>query len=155
MLKVCQGSPGELAEEKIKEEFTMATAKTPKAAEAEKIQKAEETVKVEKAEKVEKAAEKVEKAAVKEEKVKKKAEKVEKKTEKKAAAKPAQKEEEVFVQFGSEEWNVAQLKQAAQDAYVAEGHRASTIKKLSVYIKPEEHKAYYVINEKITGSVDL
>ena len=133
----------------------MATAKTPKAAEAEKIQKAEETVKVEKAEKVEKAAEKVEKAAVKEEKVKKKAEKVEKKTEKKAAAKPAQKEEEVFVQFGSEEWNVAQLKQAAQDAYVAEGHRASTIKKLSVYIKPEEHKAYYVINEKITGSVDL
>ena len=159
MLKVCQGSPGELAEEKIKEEFTMATAKTPKAAEAEKIQKAEETVKVEKAEKVEKAAEKVEKAAVKEEKaaekVEKKAEKVEKKTEKKAAAKPAQKEEEVFVQFGSEEWNVAQLKQAAQDAYVAEGHRASTIKKLSVYIKPEEHKAYYVINEKITGSVDL
>ena len=130
----------------------MATAKTPKAAEAEKILKAEETVKVEKAEKVEKAAVKEEKAA---EKVEKKAEKVEKKTEKKAAAKPAQKEEEVFVQFGSEEWNVAQLKQAAQDAYVAEGHRASTIKKLSVYIKPEEHKAYYVINEKITGSVDL
>ena len=152
MLKVCQGSPGELAEEKIKEEFTMATAKTPKAAEAEKLLKAEETVKVEKAEKVEKAAVKEEKAA---EKVEKKAEKVEKKTEKKAAAKPAQKEEEVFVQFGSEEWNVAQLKQAAQDAYVAEGHRASTIKKLSVYIKPEEHKAYYVINEKITGSVDL
>ncbi len=152
MLKVCQGSPGKLAEEKSKEEFTMATAKTPKAAEAEKILKAEETVKVEKAEKVEKAAVKEEKAA---EKVEKKAEKVEKKTEKKAAAKPAQKEEEIFVQFGSEEWNVAQLKQAAQDAYVAEGHRASTIKKLSVYIKPEEHKAYYVINEKITGSVDL
>lgn len=48
-----------------------------------------------------------------------------------------------------------QLKQAAQAAYVAEGHRASTIKKLSLYVKPEERKAYYVINEKVTGSVSF
>ena len=121
----------------------MATAKTPKAPEAEKIQKVEETVKAEKAEKVEK--------------VEKKAEKAEKKVEKKAAAKPAaaQKVEEVVIQFGGSEWTVAQLKQAAQDAYVAEGHRASTIKKLTVYVKPEERTAYYVINDKITGSVAI
>ena len=83
-----------------------------------------------------------------------KAEKVEKKAEKKTAAKPAaQKVEEVLIQFGGEEWNVEQLKQAAQAAYVAEGHRASTIKKLTVYVKPEERMAYYVVNDKITGSV--
>lgn len=118
----------------------MATAKTPKAPEAEKIQKVEETVKAKKVEKVEK-----------------KAEKAEKKVEKKAAAKPAaaQKVEEVVIQFGGSEWTVAQLKQAAQDAYVAEGHRASTIKKLTVYVKPEERMAYYVINDKITGSVAI
>lgn len=125
----------------------MAIVKPTKAVEAEKVQKAAEAEKVQEAVKVEKA-EKVEKAA---EKVEKKAEKAEKKT----SAKPAQKVEEVFLQFGGEEWNVAQLKQAAQDAYVAEGHRASTIKKLSVYVKPEERKAYYVVNDKITGSVEF
>ncbi len=129
----------------------MAIVKPTKAVEAEKVQKAAEAEKVQEAVKVEKA-EKVEKAA---EKVEKKAEKAEKKTEKKTSAKPAQKVEEVFLQFGGEEWNVAQLKQAAQDAYVAEGHRASTIKKLSVYVKPEERKAYYVVNDKITGSVEF
>lgn len=142
MLKACCGTHSVLVEEKSKEEYTMATAKTPKAPEAEKIQKVEETVKAEKAEKVEK--------------VEKKAEKAEKKVEKKAAAKPAaQKVEEVVIQFGGAEWTVAQLKQAAQDAYVAEGHRASTIKKLTVYVKPEERMAYYVINDKITGSVAI
>ena len=50
---------------------------------------------------------------------------------------------------------MAQLKQAAQDAYVAEGHRASTIKKLSVYVKPEERKAYYVVNDKAAGNIEL
>lgn len=126
----------------------MAIVKPTKAVEAEKVQKAAEAEKVQEAVKVEKA----EKAA---EKVEKKAERAEKKTEKKTSAKPAQKVEEVFLQFGGEEWNVAQLKQAAQDAYVAEGHRASTIKKLSVYVKPEERKAYYVVNDKITGSVEF
>lgn len=134
----------------------MATAKTPKAPEAVKIQKVEEAVKAVKTAPVEK----VEKETVKPvktepvEKVEKKAVKAEKKVEKKAAAKPAaaQKVEEVVIQFGGVEWTEAQLKQAAQDAYVAEGHRASTIKKLTVYVKPEERMAYYVINEKVTGS---
>ena len=134
----------------------MATAKTPKAPEAVKIQKVEEAVKAVKTTPVEK----VEKETVKPvktepvEKVEKKTVKAEKKVEKKAAAKPAaaQKVEEVVIQFGGAEWTEAQLKQAAQDAYVAEGHRASTIKKLTVYVKPEERMAYYVINEKVTGS---
>ncbi len=134
----------------------MATAKTPKAPEAVKIQKVEEAVKAEPVEKVEKEAVKAAKTEPVE-KVEKKAVKAEKKVEKKAAAKPAaaQKVEEVVIQFGGAEWTEAQLKQAAQDAYVAEGHRASTIKKLTVYVKPEEHMAYYVINDKITGSVAI
>ena len=146
MLNILLGERKECVAQTCKEEFTMVTAKTPKAPEAEKLQKAAETAAPVKAEKVEKQAEKVEKKAVK----------TEKKAEKKPAAKQAvQKTEEVLVQFGGSEWNVEQLKQAAQDAYVADGHRASTIKKLSLYIKPEERMAYYVINDKITGSVAL
>lgn len=82
------------------------------------------------------------------------------KTAKKAAPKTAAKAaleqtEEVLVQFGAKEWNTAKLAQQAKAAYVAEGHRASTIKKFCLYIKPEDGKAYYVINDKATGSVDL
>mgnify|MGYP001074413526 FL=1 len=39
--------------------------------------------------------------------------------------------------------------------YVADGHRESSIKSMQVYIKPEENSAYYVINDKINGRIDL
>ena len=75
---------------------------------------------------------------------------------KKAAAKPAaEKITEVFVQYGDGEWKTDDLVQQVKDAFAAEGHRVANIRKLSLYVKPEEKKAYYVINEKISGSVDL
>ena len=75
---------------------------------------------------------------------------------KKAAPKAApEKAEEVYVQFGDGEWKTADLVQRVKDAFVAEGHRAANIRKLALYIKPEERKAYYVINDKVSGSVDL
>jgi len=43
----------------------------------------------------------------------------------------------------------------AKNEFVAEGHRASSIKSLQVYLKPEEFAAYYVINQKFAGRVDL
>ena len=74
---------------------------------------------------------------------------------KKAAPAKAPVVEEVYVQFAGEEWKVADLAERAKAAYLAEGHRASGIKKMAVYVKPEEGKAYYVINDKESGSVDL
>ena len=43
----------------------------------------------------------------------------------------------------------------AKKAWEAEGHRASSIKSLDIYVKPEEFAAYYVINGKDTGKVEL
>ena len=71
------------------------------------------------------------------------------------AAKSVQKVEEVYLQFGADEWLVADLTDRVKAAYTAEGHRASAIKKLSLYVKPEERKAYYVINDTATGSIEL
>ena len=65
------------------------------------------------------------------------------------------KSEEVYLQFGGREWKTSDLVQQVRSAYVAEGHRASGIRKLSVYVKPDEGKAYYVVNNKASGSVDL
>lgn len=75
---------------------------------------------------------------------------------KRAAVKaPAQKVEELYLQFGGQEWNVSECRERATAAFVAAGHRASTIKKLAIYLKPEEGKAYYVVNDKENGSIDL
>ena len=74
----------------------------------------------------------------------------------KAAPKAApQKEEEMILQLQEGQWDLSAVKEQVLAAYAAEGHRTSAIKKLSIYLKPEERKAYYVINDKATGDVDL
>ena len=78
-----------------------------------------------------------------------------KKAAAKKAAKPAEKVEEVYVQFAGQELFTAEVLERAKQAYVAEGHRESSIKSIRLYIKPEEHMAYYVINEKIAGGVPV
>ena len=111
-------------------------------------EKAAETV-VEQASKpvTEKAAETV---------AKPKAAKAKKQPAAKGGSKAApQKTEDIFVQFGSGEWNVSELAERAKAAYLAEGHRAASIKKLCLYVKPEDGKAYYVVNDKAAGNIEL
>ena len=42
-----------------------------------------------------------------------------------------------------------------KDAYVAEGHTADSVKKIRVYIKPEEGMAYYVVNDDYASGISL
>ena len=98
-------------------------------------------------------------AAVKEEKpVKKEAAKkepVKKTAAKKAAAPKKDAEATVYVQYQDAEIEPKKVLEQVKTDWVNAGHRASSIKKVDLYIKPEESKAYWVINEKETGSVDL
>lgn len=112
---------------------------------------------------VEKKAEEV-KAVVEEKttesvaEVKKAAGKVKEKATKKTRAAKAAKaalKPEVFVQFQDKEGIVEDAIEKAKAQFVAEGHRESSIKSLRVYLKPEDGAAYYVINDKIAGRVDL
>ncbi len=106
---------------------------------------AETTVK-----KAEAAAEaKAETAAKKVEKAKTTAKKAVKKTVKEPA------KTELIVEFQGNAASIANLEDKVKAQFVAEGHRAGCIKTLNIYIKPEDYKAYYVINDKFTGSVDL
>lgn len=70
----------------------------------------------------------------------------------KKAAAPA-KAEVIKVQFGGNEYDTAAIVEAVKAAYKAENK--SAIKTLSVYIKPEENAAYYVVNDKVNGKVDI
>ena len=125
----------------------MAVANNAKAAETNVTEKAPEIA-------VEKAAET--KTAVKAA-AKKTAEKVgtAKKT---AAAKKAEKAPlipEIKIQFAGNEADEDEIVNAIKNKYVSEGHRASAIKSLQIYLKPEENAAYYVINQKSMGMVPL
>jgi hypothetical protein len=88
----------------------------------------------------------------------KKAEKPAAKKAEKPAAKKAAKEvhaPEIYIQFAGTEAVVADITERVKAKYVDEGHRVSSIKTLQIYLKPEENAAYYVINQKTAGKVDL
>lgn len=151
------------------------TTQTTKKAEDVKINapvKTVETVKTEtaapavKAE-VKETVKEAPKAEVKAEAVKAEAPKAEKKAEVKAAPKkrgPKPKTEKtekkeavqnVYVQFAGKEILTADLVGQVTEKWVALGHRASSIKELNLYVKPEDSAAYYVINGKESGKIEL
>ena len=78
-----------------------------------------------------------------------------------AAAKKAKKEvkklvlRETYIQFAGNEYKESEILDKVEAAYKAEGHRVGAIKSMVLYVKPEEGAAYYVINDKNTGRVDL
>lgn len=64
--------------------------------------------------------------------------------------------QEVYLEFGQHEPVLTEkLVERIKDKWRNDGHRTSSIKSLRVYIKPEDHKAYYVINEKDNGFVEF
>ena len=63
--------------------------------------------------------------------------------------------EEVFVQFGNSEVLTKDIVEKVKAAYVAEGHTADSVKKIRVYIKPEEGMAYYVVNDDYASGISL
>lgn len=84
---------------------------------------------------------------------------VAKTTRKPAAEKGTEVKADVFVQFGGKEFSEEAIMSKVVAAWEAEGKKASAIKRAKLYIKPEDGKAYYVINEGLkngsTGAVNL
>ena len=137
-----------------------ATATTKKAAETAVTSDPVKTEAPAKAEKpVQAKAEAAKAEPVKAEPVKKTAAK--KKTAKKTTAKKTVKAEKpavtqnIYVQFAGKEIPTADLVAKATEDWVALGHRASSIKSLDLYVKPEDMAAYYVINGKESGKIAL
>ncbi len=102
----------------------------------------------------------VKEAAVKEEKAaapKKAAPKAATKTTTTKTAKTAKEaaSQNVYIQFAGKEVKAEELVEQVKALWTAEGHRASSIKSLEVYVKPEDMAAYYVINGKENGKIEL
>lgn len=82
-----------------------------------------------------------------------------KKTTKKTVAKVEKTEKvlipQVVFQFQGNELDANVIVQQAKEAWIAEGNDESSIESLAIYIKPEEVAAYYVINDKPAGKIQL
>ncbi len=61
----------------------------------------------------------------------------------------------VTVEYAGNQYEERTILSGIKDAWVAAGKKVKDIKELSVYIKPEEGAAYYVINDKESGKVAL
>ena len=123
------------------------------------------TLKVEDAKKVEPAKAEPAKKTVAKKPATTKTTAAKKPAAKKTTRKPAAKKEavevkaDVFVQIYGNEYSEKEIMKKVVAAWEAEGKKASAIKRVKLYIKPEEGKAYYVINDRLkngsTGAVDL
>ena len=84
---------------------------------------------------------------------------VAKKEVKPAAKTTAKKAEAVktttLVQYQNKEVDMTKVEERVKAQFVSEGHKSSDIKTVNIYVKPEEYSAYYVINDKFSGRVDL
>lgn len=128
-------------------EKKVAEVKEVKPAEVKAAVKAEEEKVVEKAAEVKETVKETVRSAAKKT--------AQKKTTRKTTTKKEASSTEVFVEFYGQQSSVESVEERVKAAFVAEGHKAGTIKSLKIYLKPEEQAAYYVINDKFAGRVDL
>lgn len=72
---------------------------------------------------------------------------------KKAAAKAEVKKENVVLQFAGKEIEIDSVIASAKADFKA--NNKGCVRSINVYVKPEEDAAYYVVNGKTTGKVNL
>jgi hypothetical protein len=59
------------------------------------------------------------------------------------------------IQYLGKEINTIELEKKAKKQWVAKGGLVKDISNLSLYIKPEDSKCYFIINENFKGDIAL
>jgi len=62
--------------------------------------------------------------------------------------------EDMVLQFGENEVSITAVSDKVRQSY-KEGGNTGEMKDIKIYIKPEDNKAYYVVNGEVEGSVEL
>lgn len=58
----------------------------------------------------------------------------------------------MYMEFQGKQLDEKEIVATAKRIWVENGNKASELKALKLYIKPEENTVYYVFNEEVTGS---
>ena len=71
-------------------------------------------------------------------------------------AKKTEKTSSLYVQYAGKSYSEEELMKIAKDVWKYDLKRkAGDLTSISLYVKPEENKVYYVMNEECTGSFDI
>lgn len=80
----------------------------------------------------------------------------EKKASEKSAARKTPVKENIYVQFMGNEVSMADIMKKVKENWTKVlKNKVGDMKSVTLYVKPEEGKAYYVINEEVKGAVEL
>ena len=75
---------------------------------------------------------------------------------KKVSAKKAAVKETIMVQYMGKEVSTDDLMKKVKEYWTKElNNKVGDLKSVTLYVKPEEGKTYFVINEDVTGSVEI
>ena len=67
----------------------------------------------------------------------------------------AKMKQQMFLQFNEQEVELSTVEANVKKDWKEAGKKLSEIESLDIYVKPQEGKAYYVINGEVEGAVDL
>ena len=60
-----------------------------------------------------------------------------------------------FVEYAGKQVEEKELIASVKALWAADGNKVKDIKTLNIYLQPAENCAYYVINENVSGKIDL
>ena len=79
-----------------------------------------------------------------------------KETVKKTTAKKEEVKVTTVLQLPNDSYTEEDLVKIATDVWVYDlKQKAEDLKEVKLYVKPQEHKVYYVINENVTGNFNI
>ena len=67
----------------------------------------------------------------------------------------AKMKQQMFLQFNELEVELSAVEANVKNDWKSKGHKLTEIESLDIYVKPQEGKAYYVVNKEVEGKVDL
>ena len=67
----------------------------------------------------------------------------------------AKMKQQMFLQFNEQEIELSTVEANVKKEWKDAGKKLTDIASLDIYVKPQEGKAYYVINKDVEGAIDL
>ena len=61
---------------------------------------------------------------------------------------------EFYVEYDGQQKSLDSIEDTIRDIWKSDGNKMKDLKSLKIYYKPQEHKAYYVINGESKGEND-
>lgn len=67
----------------------------------------------------------------------------------------AKTKQQLILQFDGQEADLSALEAIVKKDWKDAGKKLADIESLDIYVKPQEGKAYYVVNREVEGKIDL